>query len=210
MSFRTLNLANHQTDPKNGNTMDQASPTDTRTSSSVSVFLYGALCDLATAEIANISAIGETKVVTIPYVTIFDDVLCTVRGVLSKNFSQYFEMIHPDVLPGKLEELKKEHPDVIIVNISDPDVALRLAELCCPLGIPFITLAPFSQKDHLKKFVEASSISAVVLQTEAVARTEYAEQEKILLDGVRAIILLTEKIAEGTNKCFLREELPNM
>lgn len=176
--------------------------------SSVSVFLYGILDDPASAAFANISAIGQVEVGVIPYITIFNNTLSAVQGTLNRDLSQYFKMIHPDSLPGKLEGLKKEYPNLIVVNISDPAAAVRLAELCCQSGIPFITLALFSGTEHLKELIEASSIPAVILPTEAVERTDLERQRNILTGSIRATTFLAEKVAEGTRGCFLREHLP--
>ena len=246
MSFRTLNLANHQTDPKNGILMNQTRPTDpliaytklvvsifmvpfkianaaidvlTRTSSAITkdqtplsretprksplpMLVSGTPFSPVASAVSTLKAIGELELEILPYTMHPDPTLSSVAGGLNKSTMQLFDMIHPDFLPGRLEELRNAHPGMIVANPADADAALWIAELCCPLRIPFITAISPETKEmpRLKELIESSSIPAIVLTT---IRCDIEEH---VIDVIRSITLLAQKMESGATGCFSQED----
>ncbi|NTW30283.1 MAG: hypothetical protein HGA33_03325 [Candidatus Moranbacteria bacterium] len=164
------------------------------------ILVSGIPFSLVALEVSTLTAIGKLKLKILPYTMHHDPMLSSIAGSLTKSTMQLFDMIRADFLPGRLEELRNAHPGMIVANPADADAALWIAELCCPLRIPFITAISPETKPRLKELIERSSIPAVVLTTIGRDTGEH------VIDGIRSITLLAQKMESGATGCFSQED----
>ncbi|KAL3752868.1 hypothetical protein ACJRO7_000292 [Eucalyptus globulus] len=103
---------------------------------------------------------------------VFDDGVNICLGKMGKAVIKAADSAELDLIPmsfGCVEEAGKtvevffrEHPNMIVVDYTAPDVVNSNAELYCNVGVPFVMGTTGGDRDRLYKTVKDSNVYAII------------------------------------------------